>query len=211
MSSRHRIEQLLEHPGIWRASSDSGAGRRVLSTGFAELDRACAGGWPVGELTELLSGDRVFHSLCSFRLLLPVLRTLTRDRHRSGRIVLIDPPCIPYAPGFLAENLDLSRILVVWRTHRAGRFWSMEQALRSKACEAVIAWCESADMNRLRRLQLAAEVGACLAVLFRPERYQRECSPAALRACVKPVRTRGVSVELIRRRGGSPRQLFLDA
>ncbi|HHQ13488.1 MAG TPA: translesion DNA synthesis-associated protein ImuA [Chromatiales bacterium] len=211
MSSTHRIERLLEHPDIWRASSGSGTGRRVLPTGFAELDRACAGGWPVGALTELLSGEQVFHSLRSFRLLVPALRMLTRDQHRPGRVVLIDPPCIPYAPGFLAEGLDLSRILVVWRAHRAGCFWSMEQALRSKACEAVIAWCESADMHGLRRLQLAAEVGTCLAVLFRPEHCQRERSPAALRACVKPGQPRGMSMELIRRRGGSPRQLFLDA
>ena len=214
MPSKHRIEsleQLLERADIWRASADSCSAPRVLSTGFAELDRVCAGGWPLGELTELLAGERPLHSLQSFRLLVPVLRTLSRAEHDRGRIVLVDPPCIPYAPGLVAAGVEISRLLVLRSTHRVDRLWGMEQALRSRACHAVVAWCGPVALHRLRRLQLAAEAGNCLAVLLRPERCRRERSPAALRACVRPGQPRGLCMELIKRRGSSPRQLFLDA
>ena len=53
MSGRHRLEKLLQNPRIWIAGH-GGPCRRVLPTGFVELDVALSGGWPVGQLIELL-------------------------------------------------------------------------------------------------------------------------------------------------------------
>jgi hypothetical protein len=53
--------------------------------------------------------------------------------------------------------------------------------VRGGACGAVLLWWDGEDANALRRLQLAAESGQALAVLFRPESAAQRLSPAALR------------------------------
>ena len=73
--------------------------------------------------------------------------------------------------------------------------------MRSGACTAVMAWFEHLEVAPLRRLQLAAEQGGCLGVLFRPENATRQSSPAALRLRVAPTAS-GFEVEVLKRRGG---------
>jgi hypothetical protein len=59
--------------------------------------------------------------------------------------------------------------------------WSAEQLMRGGACAAVLAWWNDDDLHGLRRLQLAAESGGALCVLFRPLAHAARISPAALR------------------------------
>ena len=73
--------------------------------------------------------------------------------------------------------------------------------MRSSACAAVMAWFEHLETPPLRRLQLAAERGGCLGILFRPAGATRQSSPAALRLRVTPT-TSGLDVEVLKRRGG---------
>ena len=58
MSKRHRLNELLKHPGIWKTGRSSVRCRQILSTGFVDLDRALSGGWPVGVLVELLESPQ---------------------------------------------------------------------------------------------------------------------------------------------------------
>lgn len=92
--------------------------------------------------------------------------------------------------------------------------WACEQALRSGACEVVLAWMRHVQPRALRRLQLATERGRTLAFLFRPlcERTLREPSTAVLRIAVEPAgeerrgdrrEGEGVRVRLLKSRGGS--------
>ena len=46
--------------------------------------------------------------------------------------------------------------------------WAMDQALRSPAAAAVLAWTGRLDDRTFRRWQLAAEQGGCLGLLLRP-------------------------------------------
>ena len=78
----------------------------------------------------------------------------------------------------------------------------MEQSLRSGSCVAVLAWIKKADDTALRRLQLAAEQGGALAILFRSKELQTARSPAALRLSLKNGQ-HGVDIHILKCRGGS--------
>ena len=53
--------------------------------------------------------------------------------------------------------------------------------MRSGACAAVLGWPAQADAAALRRLQVAADSGACLGFALRERRHAANASPAALR------------------------------
>jgi protein ImuA len=213
MSKRHQLDQLLENPRIWKAGQcDAVYSRQTVATGFPELDRALSGGWPLGALIELLVDS---YGIGEFRLLLPVLSALSRETKKW--MVLIAPPYIPYAPAFVRGGVDLSRLLVVNCQQRTDVLWAIEQALRSGACAAVVAWSEGADERLLRRLQLAAEEGAtdegesgngrCWVTVFRPSRCRRQRSPAVLRIGLQPAGGAGIHMNIFKNRGGRPQKL----
>jgi cell division inhibitor SulA/protein ImuA len=211
------INELLKDPRIWKAGCLA-RGRQTLSTGFADLDHALSGGWPVGVLTELLVD---LYGMGELRLLMPALKALSKRTRK--KVLLVAPPYIPYAPAFVRQGMNVSRLLVADCRRQTDVLWTMEQALRSGTCAAVLAWVEDADERALRRLQLAVEEGAvkegavengaaqggCWAMLFRPSRFGRHRSPAALRIRLQPGRSRGVRVSIFKNRGGRPRELKL--
>jgi cell division inhibitor SulA/protein ImuA len=89
--------------------------------------------------------------------------------------------------------------------------WAAEQALGSAACGGVLAWPREIGFAQLRRLQLAAEGGRCLAVLFRPTEAAREPSPAVLRIGLATA-AGGLALSLLKRRGAPlSRPIFLPA
>ena len=157
------IDELLRHPGVWRArDQDTSSQPRGLPTGFSALDGCLpGGGWPRQGLIELLADSPGIGELS---LLMPALAALCGEKHEGGWLAWVSPPYQPYAPALAACGIDINRVLVV----RSGpAAWVMEQALRSGSCSAVLGWVNAIDMQSLRRLQLAAEQAGCLAVLFR--------------------------------------------
>ena len=194
------LARLLEHPAIWRGRSAARA--EVLPTGFAALDESLPGkGWPRTGLIEILvsrfgSGE--------LYLLFPALAALTR-RPAARWCVWVAPmrdfnPLVPFAPALAAHDLALERVLVVRAQQHA--LWAFEQTLGSGACDVAMAWGQRPRLRELRRLQLAAERGRALGVLFRPRRAARESSPAALRVVLEPT-AEGVRVTLLKSRGGA--------
>jgi len=189
------LARLLEHPAIWRGRS--AARRETLPTGYAALDDCLPGkGWPRTGLIEILvarfgSGE--------LYLLLPVLAALT-SRPEARWCVWIAPPLDPYAPALAAQGANLERVLVV----RAPEpLWAFEQTLGSGASDVALAWAVRDPRTReIRRLQLAAERGKTLGVLFRPQRAARQSSPAVLRIAVES-RPTGVRLTLLKSRGGA--------
>ena len=119
------------------------------------------------------------------------------------------PPFIPYAPALVSHGLDLSNMLLVHPQTAARQsseanndsLWAMEQSLRSGSCAAVLAWVKKADDTALRRLQLAAEQGGCLAVLFRSQESETAQSPAALRILLRQG-LQGTDIHILKCRGG---------
>jgi cell division inhibitor SulA/protein ImuA len=126
--------------------------------------------------------------------------------------MLVSPPYIPYAPALERYGLDLSRLLVIQATSGIDTLWSMEQALRSGACTAVIAWVDNAEERALRRLQLAAEAGACWAVLFRPSLSIGQRSPAPLRIELRTHECGGrLELQIVKQRSGLPATVWVNA
>lgn len=212
-----KLARLLEHPAIWRGRS--AARRSGLPSGFAALDEHLPGqGWPRTGLIEILvarfgSGE--------LTVLLPTLAALTRAA-AARWCVWIAPPFIPFAPALVAAGIALDRVAVV-KSHsplltacsvrQDARFrgdpgmWAFEQTLRSGACDVVLGWARRLRLREIRRLQLAAERGRTLGVLFRPLRAARESSSAVLRLGLEPLGT-GVRVTLLK--GRSTRRESID-
>jgi hypothetical protein len=192
-----QLQELLAHPSVWRGRSRAAV--QTLSTGFAALDAGLpGGGWPRHGLVEILTSHPGVGELY---LLLPALAALSRfDPARW--CTWVSPPHVPYAPALEAHGVALDRMLVV-QTHLP--LWAHEQALRSGACELALAWLPRVSPRALRRLQLAAEQGRALGVLYRSRRFAQEASPAMLRLLLEPLEDGrpGARVSLLKSRGGS--------
>jgi hypothetical protein len=204
------IDELLNHPGLWRAQEQGGPTTAPpgLPTGYAALDRCLpGGGWPRQGLIEILADQCGIGELS---LLMPALAALGHDEHEQGWLAWISPPHQPYAPALTARGIDLRRLLIV-RAQPAE--WAMEQALRSGACSAVIGWAAFRDRQGLRRLQLASEQSRCMAVLFRTLAAGSEPSPAVLRIALE-AGPGGLEARILKSRGGRPATVrlgWLDA
>ena len=190
------LDTVLQHPAIWRGNQYAKVAVESISTGFAELDKQLPGaGWPRAALIELLTRQQGIGEL---HLLTPALARLSREERW---LVLIAPPHRPYAPGFEARGVDLARLIVVDTRSDAETLWTAERCLRSTACAAVLAWPASAPERALRRLQLAAEEGKGMGVVFGPTRNAAQPSPAPLRIQLSPQRG-GLELQILKRRGG---------
>lgn len=190
------LESVLQHPGIWRGNERAQTAEAALPTGFAALDAVLpGGGWPRGALTELLIRRQGIGEL---RLLTPALARLSEA---DGWLAWVAPPYVPYAAALAAAGIDLKRLLVAKPATPDDAWWTAEQALRSGACGALLAWLRAADERRMRRLQLAAETGHAWGVLFRHARAAETRSPATLRLLLEPA-SEGLAVHVLKRRGG---------
>jgi len=215
MATEASLESLLHRGLLWRGSGRERAAGRMLPSGFRELDAATGGGWPSGALVELVSPGGQ-----GLSLLVPLLaRTSTPLSDGSGArcefttcsevplgreprwLAWVDPPWHPHVPALAARGVAVSRILQVRTAGGAEGLWAAEQLLRSGNCAVVMLWPGRLGTARLRRLQLAAEEGDGLGVLFRPPEAAAAPSPAALRLRLGSHGEK-LAVEVLKRRGG---------
>ena len=169
------LDTLLAARTLWHAGRGAALPADGEPTGHAALDALLPqGGWPRRALTELLlPADGVGE----LSLLLPTLARLTGE---GGIVALVAPPYIPYAPAWQQAGVDLAGLQLVQAAPR-GAVWAFGQGLRGGACAAVLGWPAQADAAALRRLQVAADSGACLGFALRERRHAANASPAALR------------------------------
>ena len=199
------LDKLLENPRVWRGRNQ--AQRKVgLASGYPELDRHLpGGGWPPEALTEILTEQ---YGIGELRLLMPALARLSTEDAQlepgePGWIAWVAPPFQPYPPALQQYGIDLSRMLIV-RPERSGEvLWSVEQALSSGICAAVLFWADELDDQASRRLQLAAEKGHSWAIAFRPMLARQQPSAAALRLELHSS-GQGTCVHILKSRGGHP-------
>jgi len=194
---------------LWRAderTADDVSGP-TLSTGFAALDRELpGGGWPQGQLIELLTDDAGIGELS---LLAPALAQLARVQRCTVWVLPVDAaPAlstapVPYAPALATAGLDLARtIFVKPATPREG-LWAAEQSLRARHLGAVVSWLPpgiGSDFRTLRRLHLLAQRHQTLAFVLRSASHALAPSPAALRLQLAAQGTQ-LAVTLLKRRG----------
>lgn len=199
---RSPLDPLLQQRrDLWRGNRVARE-QPTVPSGHAALDALLpGGGWPLGVLTEICCAHA---GMGEISLLLPALARLDAD---ARWLAWVAPPHPLYAPALSEAGIDPARCLLIEppqaglrhapaRTQQA--LWAAEQLLRGGACGAVLLWWDGEDANALRRLQLAAEAGRSLAVLFRPEAAAQRLSPAALRLRLDA----DGSFEIIKCRGG---------
>ncbi|RMG33135.1 MAG: translesion DNA synthesis-associated protein ImuA [Gammaproteobacteria bacterium] len=187
------LEEGMDRGLVWRGRDDRPQGDAVESSGWPVLDECIGGGWPKGALSELLSRHRL-----GLSLLLPGLARLSREGRWLGWVA---PPHLPFAPGLVQAGVALDRLLLVREVDARERLWAAEQLLKSGRCSMVLLWPQTLRDPQIRRLQLAAEQGDCIGVLFRPLRVAAQPSPAALRLRLLPSPL-GMDVEVLKRRHG---------
>jgi cell division inhibitor SulA len=184
--------------GVWRADQLGHSTLAGLASGFAQLDAQLpGGGWPIGLPTELIAREPGIGEL---RLLVPVLRQLTRERKV---VILLGPPHVPYAPALASFGIELDYLIVVQAVQAADRLWAVEQILRSASFGALLAWLPQGRTRpeHLRRMQLAAQGARGPIFLFRDLPAQFEASPAPLRLLLLPRPQQQISVQILKRRG----------
>ncbi|MDD9890362.1 MAG: translesion DNA synthesis-associated protein ImuA [Gammaproteobacteria bacterium] len=174
------IEELLQrNADLWRGCDMAGQGVHGQSTGYPQLDEVLPGrGWPQNGLMEIISPH---WGMGELQLLIPLMRSVIA---RGQWILWISPPHLLYAPALTQAGINTDQILVVnLDTSCKDALWSMEKALQTKNCGLVLAWQTWLPGKVLRRLQLAAETGSTLGVLFkhRDSKY----SPSRLRIQIK--------------------------
>lgn len=189
------LADVLRHPAIWRGNGRMQHSRNAIKTGYPVLDQALpGGGWEPASMAEILVAKGAASGELS--LLWPALQDLGRSRE----LVLVAPPCIPYAPAWQQAGINLARLVWVRPANAADTLWAMEQALREPACGAVLGWVAGMlDDRSCRRLQLAAKAGGGCGFLLRPP--QRDLSsPLPLRIEVQAA-PQGWCVHVRKRRG----------
>jgi protein ImuA len=191
----------LALPGVWRGDAWAGSPAVAVTSGHAVLDvELPGGGWPTGELIDLLQAPPAQHE---WRLLLPALR----HAQRHGPLVLVGAPHPPHLAALAAQGVAPEGL---WWLDTAGhneRLWAAEQVLRSGTAGAVLVWLPQARPEQLRRLHLAARaapsatehVGPLLFAL-RTDATRQQASPAPLRLLLRCA-AGGLQVQVFKRRG----------
>lgn len=199
MKVQKAIDKLLDaSPELWRGRRPN-YGQSTVPTRHGRLDASLpGGGWPLGAITEMISGKP---GLGEMSLLLPALAAVAKQ---GQWVVLVDPPWIPYPAALHGHSLPLERLLLVRSGGGKASLWACEQALRCGRGGAVLAWPEQVDFARLRRLQLAARENGKLAFLLRPQPALNEPSPAALRLYMEPGGRHGARIHVVKCRGPRP-------
>jgi hypothetical protein len=195
------VAELARLPGVWRGGELEQVVHPVHATGHGALDAQLpGGGWPSGTLSEVLH-EGVGIGEVSF-----LAGALARAGEGDRLIAWINAPHLPYAPALHELGIPLERCLVVRPANREDALWAAEQALKSGACGAAMLWLGESqrgeDYASLRRLQMAAEAGRAMAVLFRPGAAEKLSTPAHLR--VSLAREAGVLKVRIPKRRGPP-------
>jgi len=191
------IENILKNnPAIWRAGEVAKGKQESLSTGFPALDAALPNdGWPQNTLIEVITPCWGMGELTLF---LPLLKQATANGNYA---VLISPPYIPYAPGFLHQQMPLENIIIMPKEKVAEHtLWILEKVLRTQACGVAIAWPGQLPEKSIRRLQLAAEKGNSLGIIF--HHRDVKASPAALRIRLTTLKN-SLQIDILKARGAS--------
>lgn len=186
-----------------------------ISTGFAQLDAILAGkGWPLGAVTELLPEVMGIGEL---RLLLPAIREATQQQQR---VLMINAPYQPYAPALAQAGIDLDYVFLISPRSRADALWGAEKALHGGVCKILLLWPDylgsyPVGNAAVRRLQVAAQIGGSMAVLYRSSSPTRNGSTnqsnwAALRLRLSGIHNK-LRVELLKAVGTYARaSIILD-
>ena len=185
---------LQQQPLLWQGL-DHYSHQNAIPTGFYGLDKLLpSNGWHLGAILEILTSQCGAGEL---RLLMPAMAALTQQ---GLYVAWIAPPYIPYAPSLLQHGIDIRYVIVIDTANTThDQHWSMEKLLACEKCGMVLMWPKSCSIKEVRRLQLAAEKGSSIGVLY--PRLHHPYSPAAVRISVQAVSTNQLHLSILKARG----------
>jgi protein ImuA len=182
---------------IWRGGRHAPTGGG-MPTGYAALDAILPDvGWLPGSVVEVIAPR---WGIGELQLFLPAMAAATQA---NRQLVWIAPPYLPYPPALVSGGISLRHLLVLRPPRLQDIPWAMEVVLRQRRCAMVLAWPGRLVPKTVRRLQLAAEAGGSLGVLFQAE--QRDNAFAATRLLLTPGTTE-LQVTLLKSRATCGRQ-----
>lgn len=187
------IESLINKRTLWQGRHTPSQ-ENVMGSGYPDLDKQLDGGIPNQGVMELQSDLGVGE----FRLLFPYLR----KRHQQRRmLVYIAPPMMVNSEMLAAAKIELDRVLIIQGSNDQENLWSAEQCLKSGCCHTVLSWQKSLQVHQVKRLQLAAQKGGALQVLFRPKQVCNTPLPTTLSLLLNTQPT-GLHIKVNKRKGG---------
>ncbi len=190
------LEQLKNKRLIWQANQQDTI-VSTDSTGYQELDDALHGGFPQQGVIDIDSPI----GIGEMRLLLPSLRARHQDLNRL--LVFIGTPMQINGEMLAEAGLSLEQILIIQPQTPEHALWSAEQCLKSGCCHSVLLWHKQLDVAQVKRLQLAAEQGNAIHILFRHKHQVSLSLPVSLGLKLRP-HHQGLSVQVTKRKGGWP-------
>ncbi|MEX2475435.1 translesion DNA synthesis-associated protein ImuA [Marinobacter sp.] len=195
------LNTLIQDARVWQGNRHTPARQPAEPTGYQVLDNHLGGlGWPRGALSECLLEAPGIGEL---QLVLPLMR---RTTHAGKTVFWLNPPHTPYAPALAREGVDLEQVVMVRTEDNGDLLWTLENCLRSPVTGLVLAWPGKLAARDVRRLQLAAEAGSNVCILFRSHKQAEQSSPAALRLELDAGKHQELRVHVLKRRGSWPGQ-----
>jgi len=215
LSNPVSIDTLLAgNPVLWRGCDMAGQGDYGQPTGYPQLDAILPGrGWPRHAIVEIISPR---WGMGELQLLVPMMRKVTA---RDNWILWISPPYLLNGPALQQAGIDTDRVLVVnLEASCRDALWSMEKSLQAEGCGLVLAWQNWLPDKTVRRLQLAAEAGQTLGVLFQHRESKYSQPSLRLKLQGRPVSGRSgdslstaTEITVLRARGNfRPRSVSLS-
>jgi len=195
------LDTLMQDARVWQGHRHNKTIQPAEPTGYQTLDNQLGGiGWPRGALSECLLDTPGIGELT---LLVPLMQRLSQ----AGKTIFwLNPPHTPYAPALMRKDIDLDQVIMIHTENKGDFLWALENCLRSPVTGLVMAWPGKLAAREIRRLQLAAEAGSNVCVLFRERYYAGQNSPAALRLELEPDDQQSLKVNVVKRRGSWPGQ-----
>lgn len=195
------LDSLMQDSRVWQGHRQVNTRQPAEPTGYLALDNQLGGlGWPRGALTECLLDTPGIGEL---QLALPLMRRLSRE---GKSVFWLNPPHTPYAPAMAREGVDLNQVIMIHTPDTHDLLWTLENCLRSPVTGLVLAWPGRLAPRDIRRLQLAAEAGNNVCLLFRDRKLADQNSPAALRLELSAGEHQDLKINILKRRGGWPGQ-----
>ena len=188
---------------IWRGNTAQLQAKQgsYLDTGFKELNKALHGhGWPLTSMAEI---GLKHNGIGELRLLLPALRAL-QQKSLQKNIILINPPCLPFAPAWEKEGIQIDYLTIVKTNNIQDTLWSTEQSINADCCASVLVWTGRYHLKNqeLRRLQLATEKNQTWNIVLRHSQCLEQSSIAGLRIQIKPSYHCQLTVNILKQPNG---------
>jgi protein ImuA len=192
MPPRHLVRRLAEEIRSVEQAAKGTDRQPHFSTGIPPLDRLLPdGGLCRGMLIEWLPAAGHADGGTTLWALLTARAACRTGEGEMCPLVVVDRHGTFYPPAAIGWGVPLASMILVRPTTARDEAWALDQAVRSPAVAAVLAWPSRLDGRAFRRLQLAVESSGAVGVFVRPPTAKNEPTWADVRLSVGPVRRTG--------------------